>query len=223
MNAVITAMCKLTSHFLVEIIRFNSQKLMALMVSVCMMLILSACSVLTVRAECTRDCALCLYSSMSPQPEDSSTGPCTLECGSSVDLRKLGLCRNALSEDERAAVDKNEEASNIKHLLIRKYGGFMKRYGGFMMKKSPEDLTNNNFQSVSEEKLDILRDALRMGLDANTQGKDLQKRYGGFMRRVGRPQWHDEPNPYGLRKRWEDKEADNVLPETQKRYGGFMD
>ncbi|KAK3534327.1 hypothetical protein QTP86_014249 [Hemibagrus guttatus] len=147
--------------------------------------------------------------------------PCTLECGSSVDLRKLGLCRNALSEDERA--DEKPEPDSTEHLLTKKYGGFMKRYGGFMMKKRPEDLTKDESDGVSEEELDILREILRAGLDAKEQGKELQKRYGGFMRRVGRPQWLDETKPYGLHKRWENEGAENVLPETHKRYGGFMD
>lgn len=149
--------------------------------------------------------------------------PCTLECGSSVDLRKLGLCRNALSEDERTTANEKPEPDSTEHLLTKKYGGFMKRYGGFMMKKSPEDFAKDESGGVSEEELDILRDILRAGLDTKEQGKELQKRYGGFMRRVGRPQWLDEPKPYGLHKRWENEGAENVLPETHKRYGGFMD
>ncbi|XP_058273959.1 proenkephalin a [Hemibagrus wyckioides] len=198
-------------------------QLMALMVNMCWMLALSTCLVLTVRAECTRECALCLYGSLAPQQADSSTGPCTLECGSSVDLRKLGLCRNALSEDERATANEKPEPDSTEHLLTKKYGGFMKRYGGFMMKKSPEDFAKDESDGVSEEELDILREILRAGLDTKEQGKELQKRYGGFMRRVGRPQWLDEPKPYGLHKRWENEGAENVLPETHKRYGGFMD
>ncbi|GAA6076858.1 proenkephalin a [Tachysurus ichikawai] len=155
--------------------------------------------------------------------EETLQCPCTLECGSSVDLRKLGLCRNALSEDERATEDQKPEPDSTEHLLAKKYGGFMKRYGGFMMKKSPEDLTEDEADGVPEEELDILREILRVGLDANEHGKELTKRYGGFMRRVGRPQWLDESKPYGLHKRWEDEGAENVLPETHKRYGGFMD
>ncbi|XP_053508172.1 proenkephalin a [Ictalurus furcatus] len=196
---------------------------MALMVNVCWMLALSACSVLTVQAECTKECALCLYSSLAAQQADSSTGPCTLECGSSVDLRKLGLCRNALTEDERATLDQKPEPDSAEHLLAKKYGGFMKRYGGFMMKKTSEDLTKDESDGVSEEELGILREILRAGLNANEPGKELQKRYGGFMRRVGRPQWLDESKNYGLHKRWEDEGAEGVLPETHKRYGGFMD
>ncbi|KAM9439930.1 proenkephalin a [Clarias gariepinus] len=196
---------------------------MALMVNVCWLLVLSACLVLTVRAECTKECALCLYSSLTAQQMDSSTGPCTLECGSSVDLRKLGLCRNALSKDEPATADQQPESDSAEHLLSKKYGGFMKRYGGFMMKKASEDLMKDETDGVSDEELDVLRTILRAGLNADEPGKELQKRYGGFMRRVGRPQWLDEPKSYGLHKRWEEEGAENVLPETHKRYGGFMD
>ncbi|KAF7692334.1 proenkephalin a [Silurus meridionalis] len=196
---------------------------MALLVNVCWMLVLSGCSVLMVRAECTRMCALCLYGSVAPQQEDSSTGPCTLECGSSVDLRKLGLCRNALNEDERSTADQKPEPDSTEHLLAKKYGGFMKRYGGFMMKKNSEDLTNDESDKLNEEELNILKEILRAGLKAKEPAKELQKRYGGFMRRVGRPQWLDDSKPYGLQKRWEDEGAENILPETHKRYGGFMD
>lgn len=135
-----------------------------------------------------------------------------------MDLRKLGLCRSALTADQRAAVDQKPEPDSAEHLLAKKYGGFMKRYGGFMIKKTLEDLSRDESDGVSDEELDVLREILRAGLDANEPGKELQKRYGGFMRRVGRPQWLDESKPYGLHKRWEDDG-----PETQKRYGGFMD
>lgn len=120
-------------------------------------------------------------------------------------------------------MDQKPEPDSTEHLLAKKYGGFMKRYGGFMMKKTSEDLMKDEPDGVSEEELDILREILRVGLNANEPAKELQKRYGGFMRRVGRPQWLDESKPYGLHKRWEEEGAENVLPETQKRYGGFMD
>lgn len=75
-------------------------------------------------------------------------------------------------------------------------------------------------QGTSEEQLDLLKEILRSGIRPEEAGKDLQKRYGGFMRRVGRPQWQDEPRRYGVYKRWENG-GETAVPD--KRYGGFMD
>ncbi|XP_061695652.1 proenkephalin a [Syngnathoides biaculeatus] len=49
-------------------------------------------------------------------------------------------------------------------------------------------------------------------------GRGLRKRYGGFMRRVGRPEWLLDSNKNGgvSKRAWENGEL-------QKRYGGFMD
>ncbi|KAG9278817.1 proenkephalin-A-like [Astyanax mexicanus] len=220
---------------------------MALGVNVCWLLVLSSLAV-SVRAECSRRCALCVYSLLD-QPEESSTGSCTLACGGSVDSRTLEPCRDVLTEEERVAVDGLKlDGENPEHLLSKKYGGFMKRYGGFMMKKAAEvsgvtgtaesDRTDGispspskkyggfmkkdgaQGASASEEQMDLLREILRSEIRPEEPGRDLHKRYGGFMRRVGRPQWLDDHKGYGMYKRWDDG-GETAVPD--KRYGGFMD
>ncbi|KAL6468304.1 hypothetical protein MHYP_G00239810 [Metynnis hypsauchen] len=218
---------------------------MALSVSVCWLLALS-CLAVSVRAECSRQCALCIYSLLEQRVE-GSTGTCTLECGGSMDSRKLELCRDVLTEEERVNLDGLKlEGENAEHLLAKKYGGFMKRYGGFMMKKAAEVsgvtgtaesdrpdgispspskkyggfMKKDDAQDASEEQLDLLREILRSGIRPDEAGRDLHKRYGGFMRRVGTPQWPDYQKRYGLYKRWEDG-GETAMPD--KRYGGFMD
>uniref|UniRef100_A0AAR2KWQ3 Synenkephalin n=1 Tax=Pygocentrus nattereri TaxID=42514 RepID=A0AAR2KWQ3_PYGNA len=203
---------------------------MALSVSVCWLLALS-CLAVSVRAECSRQCALCIYSLLEQRT-------CTLECGGSMDSRKLELCRDVLTEEERVNLDGLKlEGENAEHLLAKKYGGFMKRYGGFMMKKAAEVsgvtgtaesdskkyggfMKKDDAQDASEEQLDLLREILRSGIRPDEAGRDLHKRYGGFMRRVGTPQWPDYQKRYGLYKRWEDG-GETAMPD--KRYGGFMD
>uniref|UniRef100_A0A8B9J8N7 Synenkephalin n=1 Tax=Astyanax mexicanus TaxID=7994 RepID=A0A8B9J8N7_ASTMX len=167
---------------------------------------------------------------------------CTLACGGSVDSRTLEPCRDVLTEEERVAVDGLKlDGENPEHLLSKKYGGFMKRYGGFMMKKAAEvsgvtgtaesDRTDGKYggfmkkdgaqgASASEEQMDLLREILRSGIRPEEPGRDLHKRYGGFMRRVGRPQWLDDHKGYGMYKRWDDG-GETAVPD--KRYGGFMD
>ncbi|XP_072525171.1 proenkephalin a [Salminus brasiliensis] len=218
---------------------------MALSVSVCWLLALS-CLAVSARAECSRQCALCVYSLLEQRGE-SSTGACTLECGGTMDSRTLELCRDILTEEERLAIDALKlEGENAEHLLSKKYGGFMKRYGGFMMKKAAEVggvtgeaesdrpdgispspskkyggfMKKDDAQGTSEEQLDLLREILRSEIRPEEPGRDLHKRYGGFMRRVGRPQWLDDQKNYRLSKRWEDG-GETAVPD--KRYGGFMD
>ncbi|XP_061652839.1 proenkephalin-A-like [Phyllopteryx taeniolatus] len=74
----------------------------------------------------------------------------------------------------------------------------LKRYGGFWGRADDGEVQG-----------DLLEAAL---------GRGLRKRYGGFMRRVGRPEWLvDSSKNGGVSKRaWENGEL-------QKRYGGFMD
>lgn len=138
----------------------------------------------------------------------------------------MELCQDSISsEDEHVPIDgPKEEPEHSEHLLAKKYGGFMKRYGGFMMKKASDDLESpskyDGYTRKKEldgglEKLNILKEILLVDANPGEVGRELQKRYGGFMPRVGRPQWLEGPKPYSLHKRW--KEG------TQKRYGGFMD
>ncbi|XP_066507924.1 proenkephalin-A-like [Hoplias malabaricus] len=205
-----------------------------LRVSVCWLLALSSLAV-SVRSECSRQCAVCVYTILEQRVE-SSSGSCTLECGGIMDPRKLEMCRDVLTEEERDAIDGLKlDEENVEHLLAKKYGGFMKRYGGFMMKKASEvsgvsDTTDSDRpeilsspskkyggfmkkdddQGTVEEQLDLLKEILRSEIRPEEVRKDLQKRYGGFMTRVG----------YGLYKRWKDG-RETAVPE--KRYGGFMD
>ncbi|XP_076837662.1 proenkephalin a [Brachyhypopomus gauderio] len=202
---------------------------MALTVNSCWILVLSACLALTARAECGRECALCVYRLLGQQAE-TGTVTCVLECGGSVDSSTLNLCRDALSEDEHLAVDSpNLVAQEAGHLLAKKYGGFMKRYGGFMMKKGHElsdGAEGDGLGAVSkkyggfmkkedpgtaseEQQLDLLREVLRAGLGAEAEpqqeGEEAAKRYGGFMRSVRGGSGGEE-----------------AARDLHKRYGGFM-
>uniref|UniRef100_A0AAZ3PT74 Synenkephalin n=1 Tax=Oncorhynchus tshawytscha TaxID=74940 RepID=A0AAZ3PT74_ONCTS len=164
----------------------------------------------------------------------------TPECEGSLDTTKLRLCRDVLLEE----VDdiKQEEVQGQQHQLAKKYGGFMKRYGGFMIRRrSPvEGRVQGGENSLVAEEEDIRLEILKI-LNAEAEGqrdeevgglgglegvgRPLKKRYGGFMRRVGRPEWlEDQKNQGGLLKRsWEGEQGDSPLAEIQKRYGGFMD
>lgn len=74
--------------------------------------------------------------------------------------------------------------------------------------------------------------ALKRSPQLEEEAKELQKRYGGFMRRVGRPEWWmDYQKRYGgFLKRFadslpSDEEGESYskeVPEMEKRYGGFM-
>lgn len=190
-------------------------------------LALSACFVLTVQAECGRDCALCVFR-MFRQQTESDTLTCTLECDGRVDSRKLEICEDILTEEERLAIDNLRQEDSSDHLLTKKYGGFMKRYGGFMVKKAAEIDTpaeTDSTETISkkyggfmkkdrvegraeDQRVELLREILKIGLSSeseNQQEGDVVKRYGGFMRSV--------QGNGGL------EEAGRDL---HKRYGGFM-
>lgn len=190
-------------------------------------LALSACLVLTVRAECGRDCALCVYR-LFRQQREIDTLTCSLQCEGTVDSRKLEICKNILSEEDRLAMDNvKKEEESADHLLTKKYGAFMKRYGGFMIKKAAEismgaPAENDGTEAISkkyggfmkkdkaeggaeDQQVELLREILRVGLTSESDEQhddDMAKRYGGFLRSV-----------QGL------GEAGRDL---HKRYGGFM-
>lgn len=190
-------------------------------------LALSACLVLTVRAECGRDCALCVYR-LFRQQREIDTLTCSLQCEGTVDFRKLEICKNILSEEDRLAMDNlKQEEENADHLLTQKYGAFMKRYGGFMIKKAAEigmgaPAESDGTEAISkkyggfmkkdkaeggaeDQQVELLREILRVGLTSELDEQhdgDMVKRYGGFMRSV-----------QGLREAGRD---------LHKRYGGFM-
>lgn len=152
---------------------------------------------------------------------------CTLQCEGTVDSRKLEICKDILTEEERLAVDNLSQDDSADHLLTKKYGGFMKRYGGFMIKKAAEIDTpaeSDGTETISkkyggfmkkdreegeaEDRVELLREILKIGLSSeseNQQEGDVVKRYGGFMRSV--------QGNGGL------EEAGRDL---HKRYGGFM-
>ncbi|KAK9979660.1 hypothetical protein ABG768_013079 [Culter alburnus] len=194
-------------------------------------LALSACLVLMVRAECGRDCALCVYRLFHQQTE-IDTLTCTLECEGTVDSRKLEDCKSILTEEDRLAIDNlgKQEEESAGHLLAKKYGGFMKRYGGFMIKKAAEigmgaPADSDGTEPISKKyggfmkkdkaedgaedhRVELLREILRVGLTSESDEEhdgDMVKRYGGFMRSV--------QGNSGL------EEAGRDL---HKRYGGFM-
>ncbi|KTF86839.1 hypothetical protein cypCar_00037781 [Cyprinus carpio] len=193
-------------------------------------LVLSACLVPMVRAECGRDCALCVYRLLRQQTE-IDTLTCSLQCEGTVDSRQIEICKNILSEKDRLAMDnlKREEES-ADHLLAKKYGGFMKRYGGLMTKKAAEISTGAPAEShlteaiskkyggfmkkdkaeggAEDQQVELLREILRVGLTSESDeqhDEDMVKHYGGFMRSV--------QGNSGL------GEAGRDL---HKRYGGFM-
>lgn len=142
-------------------------------------------------------------------------------------------------EQEAGAMMSNEAAASSEHQIVEKYGGFMKRYGGFMSRRSSAfQETRNDLGNQDEEENVHLRilnmisparesdskaekhgDMALGNLLEEVLGRGLKKRYGGFMRRVGRPEWlvNGSKNGGPLKRAWENG---NVL---QKRYGGFME
>ncbi|XP_013855760.1 proenkephalin-A [Austrofundulus limnaeus] len=147
--------------------------------------------------------------------------------------------RRQQEQEAAGAMMSSEAATSSERQVVEKYGGFMKRYGGFMSRRSsalPE--TRNDVRNQDEEEnirlriLDIISSA--GGSDSKAEkrgdvalgnlldevlGRGLKKRYGGFMRRVGRPEWLVNGSKTGgpLKRAWENG---NVV---EKRYGGFMD
>ncbi|XP_073705867.1 proenkephalin a [Garra rufa] len=193
-------------------------------------LALSACLVLMARGECGRDCALCVYRLMRQQTE-IDTLTCSLQCEGAVDFRKLDICKNILSEEDRLAMDNlKQEEESADHLLTKKYGGFMKRYGGFMVKKAAEigmgaSAESDDTEAISkkyggfmkkdkaedgakDQQTELLREILRVGLTSEPDEQhdgDMLKRYGGFMRSVQGNSFLGEAGK-----------------DLHKRYGGFM-
>ncbi|XP_058899386.1 proenkephalin-A [Kogia breviceps] len=190
----------------------------------------------TARAECSQDCATCIY--RLARPTDLNPLTCTLECeGKLPSLKTWETCKELLQlselelpPDGNGALGKQAEH----HLLAKKYGGFMKRYGGFM--KRMDEL----YPLEPEE-------------EANG-GEILGKRYGGFMKKdaeeddaVGDPsgllkellgagdQREGAPHQEGrddadVSKRYggfmrglqRSPQLEDEAKELQKRYGGFM-
>ncbi|XP_022412516.1 proenkephalin-A [Delphinapterus leucas] len=190
----------------------------------------------TVRAECSQDCATCIY--RLARPTDLNPLACTLECeGKLPSLKTWDTCKELLQlsklelpPDGNSALGKQEDH----RLLAKKYGGFMKRYGGFI--KKMDEL----YPLEPEE-------------EANG-GEILGKRYGGFMKKdteeddsIGNPsdllkellgegnQREGAPHQEGrddadVSKRYggfmrglkRSPQLEDEAKELQKRYGGFM-
>ncbi|KAK6491042.1 proenkephalin-A-like [Huso huso] len=179
----------------------------------CWMLVLSACLILTVRAECGKDCAYCIYRLQGSHAEINAL-TCTLECERKLPSTKSWeVCKNILqgnrpemSTEEENDLGEGVNQENDDHQLAKKYGGFMKRYGGFM-KKTAE------LYNVEPD-------------DENDGSEILAKRYGGFMKKdveSGSP-----ADTTGILR--EILTADDSVvdsnsdhdDEVTKRYGGFM-
>ncbi|MBN3304757.1 proenkephalin b [Amia ocellicauda] len=201
----------------------------------CWLLVLSACLILTVRADCGKDCTHCTYHPQGRQAE-INTLTCTLECeGKLASAKSWDLCKEILqgkkgdisSEEDNIAIESvNQE--NDGHQLAKKYGGFMKRYGGFMKKTAelynvePED-ENNGREILAKRYGGFMKKDAESGVDTvnllkeilNAGGSDMEshgdhdgeimKRYGGFMRSIKRS-----------------LDLEDGIKELQKRYGGFM-
>ncbi|MBN3271759.1 PENK protein, partial [Polyodon spathula] len=202
----------------------------------CWMLVLSACLILTIRAECGKDCAYCVYRLQGSHAE-INTLTCTLECERKLPSTKSWeVCKDIL-QGNRPEMSKEEEndlvegvnQENNDHQLAKKYGGFMKRYGGFM-KKTAE------LYNVEPD-------------DENDGSEILNKRYGGFMKKdvngspadttgmlteiltagdseVGSNSDHDGEitKRYGgfMRSIKRSLDLEDGIKQLQKRYGGFM-
>ncbi|XP_064201803.1 proenkephalin-A-like [Anguilla rostrata] len=236
---------------------------MAPLVNRCWTLVLGACLALTVRADCEKECELCLFRLQGRQV-DLSLITCVQECEGGVStVKSLGLCRDVPAEEG----DPGRAVAEQQDQLAKRYGGFMRRYGGFM-KKSAEVAVETagelgkrygGFMKKDDGggRLGALKELLAAAAAAGGEGgageggasegaaggegeqryggvthsaelgggvRALQKRYGGFMRRVGSPNWEENKKPYeGLSKRaWGPEEGAGSLG-ADKRYGGFMD
>ncbi|XP_035285107.1 proenkephalin-A-like [Anguilla anguilla] len=216
---------------------------MAPLVNRCWTLVLGACLALTVRADCEKECELCLFRLQGRQA-DLSLITCVQECEGGVStVKSLGLCRDVPAEEG----DPGRAVAEQQDQLAKRYGGFMRRYGGFM-KKSAEVAVETAGELGKRYGGFMKKDdgggrlgALKELLAAAAAGEQrhggvthsaelgggvraLQKRYGGFMRRVGSPNWEENKKPYeGLSKRaWGPEEGAGSLG-ADKRYGGFMD
>ncbi|XP_024857950.1 proenkephalin-A [Kryptolebias marmoratus] len=147
--------------------------------------------------------------------------------------------RQQQEQEAAGAMMSDKAETSSERQIVEKYGDFMKRYGGFMSRRSSAPVeTENDLGNQDEEEnirlgiLNIISSARERGSKAEKHGdvalgnlleevlgRELKKRYGGFMRRVGRPEWLVNKSKSGgsLKRDWENG---NVL---QKRYGGFMD
>lgn len=174
------------------------------------------------------------------------------ECGGILaTTNSLDLCNSALRgnlADVLTGEDPGQGANEPQDQLAKRYGGFMRRYGGFM-KKSAEvgmetaDELGNSYGEFTKKVGESLKEllgaedgeggdsepgeryaAVTRIADLGAGVKELQKRYGGFMRRVGSPNWEENKKMFeGFAKRSWGTDGKTGSPQGEKRYGGFMD
>nr|AAN46361.1 proenkephalin [Necturus maculosus] len=220
----------------------------------CLLLVLAACLIGAVRSECSEDCAACTF--RLGHQADINPLTCTLECeGKLPSSQAWDTFKEFLQVIKLDLVQQDgqkDPAGDEKHLLAKKYGGFMKRYGGFMKKMDelytvePEEEYNGEIlakryggfmkKDSDGEATDLLRELLgtadggnpeagRYRDSANESQGEVSKRYGGFMREVKRSPEMEE-GAKDLHKRYGGFMRRVGRPEWwldyQKRYGGFM-
>ncbi|XP_041102556.1 proenkephalin b [Polyodon spathula] len=181
----------------------------------CWMLVLNACLILTVQAECGKDCAYCIYH-LQDRHAEINTVTCTLECERKLLTTKTWeVCKNVLqgNQPQMSTEQVNDPLEGVNqengdHQLAKKYGGFMERYGGFTKKMA-------ELYNVEPD-------------DDNDGSEILAKRYGGFMKKD--VESGSQADTAGLLREIlnaGDSEVDsnnnkNHDGEITKRYGGFM-
>ncbi|KAJ8372997.1 hypothetical protein AAFF_G00272340 [Aldrovandia affinis] len=194
---------------------------MALILSPCWTLVLSACIALTVKADCGKDCELCLFH-LQDRQVDLSTFTCIQECeGSLITTTFLDLCKNifqgdgaeAMMEEDSAAID---GVGQDEDELSKRYGSFIRRFVKKSAEVGTETLDQNHGWEVpgkgyggfmkkdGEGRLNVLKQLLTAATGEGTD-REAVKRYGGFMRAVTRS-----------------AELEDGVKALQKRYGGFM-
>uniref|UniRef100_A0A6J0V8T0 Proenkephalin-A n=1 Tax=Pogona vitticeps TaxID=103695 RepID=A0A6J0V8T0_9SAUR len=204
-----------------------------------LLLAFSTSLILTVRAECSRDCALCAH--RLAYHADINPLACTLECEGKLPSAKawesckdlLQLTKADLSQDGNGALGDTPKQDES-HLLAKKYGGFMKRYGGFMKKMDelyriePEEESNggealakryggfmkkDSDDDALANSSDLLKELLATGENAETgHYRDLNDNDSEVMKRYGGFMKSIKRSP----------EMEDDVKELQKRYGGFM-
>ncbi|XP_062985914.1 proenkephalin-A [Elgaria multicarinata webbii] len=204
-----------------------------------MLLVLSTCLILTVQAECSKDCASCTQ--RLAYNADINPLACTLECeGKLPSAKAWETCKELLQMNK---LDLSQEANGVlgdnpkqdeSHLLAKKYGGFMKRYGGFMKKMDelyhiePEEEPNvgeilakryggfmkkDSDDDTLANSSDLLKELLGTGENAEIgHYRDLNDNDGEVIKRYGGFMRSIKRSP----------ELEDDAKELQKRYGGFM-
>ncbi|XP_061112413.1 proenkephalin-A-like [Conger conger] len=111
--------------------------------------------------------------------------------------------------------------------LVKRYGGFMKKDGEGRLDALKELLAAANGEGGDGEpgkRYGAYAGAVTRGAELEGGARALQKRYGGFMRRVGSPNWEESKKVYeGFIKRSWGTDGEAGSPRAEKRYGGFMD